>query len=159
MSESYDTKVMLDIDERVRSAVRQAQRPELFHLRVGKELIRQEAEGIIERLDLVIVDKDKRVKNGKCALSRPAANRHPSHTPPRTFLSWSKITTKLAFNAARMKDEYDRRMRATEPALSVADLVLLKLKKNSASQLLFWIRFLTLLRNTHQWHACHRRAR
>ena len=80
---------MLDIDESVRP-VRQAQRPVPFHLRaaVEKELLRQEAEGIIERVtaksgptpwvaNLVIVDKDKRAKNGKCSLSKPVANRPP----------------------------------------------------------------------------------
>ena len=70
-----DVKVKLDIDDTVRS-VRQAQRPIPFHLRaaVEKELLQQEAEGIIERVtqksgptpwvaNLVIVDKNKKAQN------------------------------------------------------------------------------------------------
>ena len=70
---------MLDIDETVRPQ-RQPQRPVPFHLReaVEKELLKQEAMGIIERVDsksgptpwasnLVIVNKDKAVKGCKRA--------------------------------------------------------------------------------------------
>ena len=80
-----DVKVKLDIDDTVRP-VRQSQRPIPFHLRaaVEKELLQQEAEGIIERVtaksgptpwvaNLVIVDKEKK-RNSKCSLSRPQLN-------------------------------------------------------------------------------------
>ena len=76
---------MLDIDESVKP-VRQPQRPVPFHLRepVEKELLKQESEGIIERVttksgptpwvaNLVIVNKDKLAKNAKCVASRSLA--------------------------------------------------------------------------------------
>ena len=95
-----DVKIKLEIDETVKP-VRQAQRPIPFHLRdaVERELLRQEAAGIIERVtakhgpttwvaNLVMVAKDKAIKNAKCSASRFRAPRRSSR---RLFGSFFKI--------------------------------------------------------------------
>ena len=81
-----DIEVKLDIDPSVRPT-RQPQRPIAFHLRdaVEKELLKQIDQGILERVDarsgptpwvanLVIVPKDRAVRNSKSVSSRPIKN-------------------------------------------------------------------------------------
>jgi hypothetical protein len=77
-----DFTAKLDIDESVRP-VRQPQRPIAFHYReaVEKEILRQVEEGILEKVDensgptpwvanLVIIPKDKGLRNAKAGVSR-----------------------------------------------------------------------------------------
>lgn len=84
-------KAKLDIDPSVKP-VRQPQRPVPFHMRslVEKELLKQEKQGIIERVtdkcgptpsvaNLVIVPKDLEVRKGKVGTSRPTSGSEPQH--------------------------------------------------------------------------------
>ena len=86
-----DIEVKLDIDPSVRPT-RQPQRPIAFHLRdaVEKELLKQIDQGILERLDarslptpwvanLVIVSKERVVRNSKSVSSRPITNAPAVH--------------------------------------------------------------------------------
>ena len=109
---------MLDIDETVRPQ-RQPQRPVPFHLReaVEKELLKQEAIGIIERVDrksgptpwvanLVIVNKDKAVKGCKTGSSRPIGSIKPNSDEPRKELDIRITCDSRAQNKAIRRTRY-----------------------------------------------------
>ena len=87
-------EVKLDIDKSVKPC-RQPQRPIAFHLRdsVEAELLKQVEEGILERVDhtsgptpwvsnLVIVPKDRAIRNAKGGVTKPAGD---PKDPPATF--------------------------------------------------------------------------
>jgi hypothetical protein len=117
--------IKLDIDETVRPQ-RQPQRPVPFHLReaVEKELLKQEAMGIIERIDqnsgptpwvanLVIVMKDKEVKGAKTSSSKPM--RVYEADEPRKELDLRLTCDSRAQNKAIRRTKY--------PSKTVEDLV------------------------------------